>query len=86
MFRSFRPPLVLALLILLWASPLYAFDPGEKVEFHGFGGWGYGQTDGNVYLNGNEDGNYDNFQFALALNAKPTNRLRINAQAYCNFQ
>ena len=67
---------------LVLACPAYAFDLSDRIQFHGFGGWAYTQTDENTYLDGNEDGNYDNFQFSLSVAANPAEDLRIVAQAF----
>lgn len=55
---------------------------GEKLSIHGFGGWGYGKTDGNKYLIGNKDGSFRNSQFALNITANPYEKLTINTQLY----
>jgi hypothetical protein len=52
-----------------------------EVEVHGFGGWGYAETDGNGYLIGSEAGNYDNASFALNVAARPAEKLTIVGQA-----
>ncbi len=52
----------------------------DNVSIHGFGGWGYGETDGYRCSIGNEDGNYDNASFNLNLTASPIENLKINAQ------
>jgi len=52
----------------------------EKVTFHGFGGWGYGKTDGARYLSGAKEGDYNHAQFFLNLNADLTEKLSIIAQ------
>ncbi|NJL29672.1 MAG: hypothetical protein HC897_18160 [Thermoanaerobaculia bacterium] len=50
------------------------------VEYHLFGGWAYGKTDGNAFLEADEDGNYENAQLALAASAEPMERLRLAGQ------
>jgi len=55
---------------------------GEKLSIHGFGGWGYGKTDGNQYLIGNKDGSFRNSQFALNITSNPYDKLTINTQLY----
>lgn len=52
----------------------------DTVQLHGFGGWAYGDTDGNAYLEGSDDGNAENTQLSLAVSASPTERLRVSAQ------
>ena len=66
---------------VLTASYVYAFNVGDNVQFHGFGGWAYSQTDNeNIYLGATEDGTYDTFNFSLAAAARPARDFRINAQ------
>lgn len=53
----------------------------ENLAIHGFGGWTYGKTDNkNSYLMGNEEGNYDNVDFALNVTAKPYEKLSLHIQ------
>jgi len=54
----------------------------RPVNFSGFGGWGYGRTDGNNYALGTEQGDYQNFDFALNVSANPHEKLIVNAQAF----
>lgn len=77
--RWFRvSSIVMAALAL--AIPGWAQDAGGKVELHGFGGWAYAQTDGNGYLIGSEQGNYDNLALALNVNAMVSEKLTIVGQ------
>ena len=79
-------PALAALAVLLvaqtWAAPVTAQGLFDKVEIHGFGGWAYGDTDGLVSLLGDEDGRYDNAEFALNVSARPSDRLSIVAQVF----
>ncbi len=69
-------------ILLITSSTAIAFEAGNKINFNGYGSWGYGKTDNvNSYLIGNEDGNYSNFQFSLAISAKPAQNLTISALA-----
>jgi len=52
----------------------------DKVSLHGFGTWGYGQTDGNDYLTGSEGGRYDFVEAGFNINAAVASKLRINTQ------
>jgi hypothetical protein len=52
----------------------------RAVQFHGFGSWAYGNTDGNTYLFGTDQGSYDNTSFALNVNAAISDQLTIAAQ------
>jgi len=56
----------------------------NKIHIHGFSSWGYARTDGNEYLSGEESGEYDYLDFAIALTVKPTEYLQIKAQLYWN--
>jgi hypothetical protein len=58
----------------------------DKVAVHGFGGWGFGRTDGNRYIIGNENGEYNYFEFALNLSSNPTEKLSIKAQPFWNYR
>lgn len=68
--------------VLVSATPAFSLQADEKSEIHGFGSWQYGDTDGNRYLSGEEDGNYEDFEFALAVAAHPYERLTIDAQLF----
>lgn len=69
------------LILLLVAMP--ALGQGQDtVQIHGFGGWAYGETDGNLYLVGSQDGNYENADFALNLSAHPAERITLVAQVF----
>ena len=50
----------------------------ENLTINGYAGWGYGKTDGNKYLLGNEAGEYQNFNMALALSSAPHEKLKVN--------
>lgn len=58
-----------------------AQESQPRVEVHGFGEWAYGKTDGNQYLAGDEDGNYENAALALNVVATVSDRLRVVGQA-----
>lgn len=66
--------------------PPAASAAGEKLgfeqllEIHGFGNAYFGDTDGNVYLEADEEGNYQRSNFALNLTSKPFERIAIHAQ------
>jgi len=73
--------LLLAILVIVMSS-LFGLRAQnlEKISLHGFGAWGYGNTNGNHYLIGDEDGDYDHAQFYLNINANPFEKLSIIAQ------
>lgn len=58
----------------------------DQVAVHGFGGWGFGKTDGNRYIIGNENGEYNHFEFALNLSSNPTKKLSIKAQPFWYYR
>ncbi len=73
----------IVVLAILTAAPAFAQNLGdlsERIQFHGFGTWAYGQTDGNDYLYGSEEGDYSHALFHLNLSARVTERLNISAQ------
>lgn len=74
--------MLLAMLCLILVALPSNAQIGEKLSIHGFGGWGYGKTDGNKYLIGNEEGSFRNSKFALNITAKPYEKLTINTQLY----
>ena len=59
-----------------------AIETGDKVWIHGYGNWAYGKTDGNAYMNGNDEGNYDELEFSLSVAAEPVERTSIHAQIF----
>ena len=64
----------------LAASTAFAQTADSKIDIHGFGGWAYGKTDGHKYGLADEDGEYDNAEFALNVAAKPVDKLSVVAQ------
>lgn len=73
--------------LVVWtsASPLSAQGPDSgfangSLKLHSFGRWSYGQTDGNVFDGGTEDGQYDNAALALNLSYSFTDALRVASQ------
>ena len=76
----------LSLVTTLVAGPAFATGLGDKVTLNGFGGWAGGDTDGNNYLAGSDDREYDDTAFALAVTAKPSDRLTIAGQFEFEFE
>ena len=72
--------LVWVVFALTVATPAWGQSLADKVEIHGFGGWAFADTDGNQYLLGDEDGNYDTAEFSLNVTAEPVDNLTIVAQ------
>ncbi len=71
-----------ALLALSPAPPAAALEGGEKIWIHGYGNWAYGKTDGNTYVNGNDEANYDRLEFSLGVAAEPAPKTSIHAQMF----
>jgi hypothetical protein len=69
-----------AALLASLSTAALAVDIGEgKLTVHGSGGWAYSRTDENFYF-ADDDGDYDNAMFDLALAARPVEQLVISAQ------
>jgi hypothetical protein len=65
------------------AVPAHGIELAEgKLSIAGFGRWGYGNTDGNVFLVGRDDGKADAVGVALNTFARPTDRLVVSAQFF----
>jgi hypothetical protein len=78
-----RPRMALTLTFLIGAlvtSDSFAGDIGDKASFHGYGSWAYAETDGNLYLGGNEKGSYDNVSLALNISSSVSQRLTVFGQ------
>lgn len=71
-----------AALALSPTSPAQAIESCEKLWIHGYGNWAYGKTDGNVYMNGNDEGNYDKLEFSLSVAAEPAPKTSVHAQLF----
>ena len=79
--RTIKCVLLAMLCFVLVALPTNA-QIDEKLYIHGFGGWAYGQTNGNRYQIGNDAGEFRNSQFSLNLTALPSEKLTLNAQLH----
>lgn len=77
--RKTTDRILFALMALALALPVAA-QTENTVEIHGFGGWAFAQTDNLKYSIGDEDGQYDNAEFALNVSARPYDRLSVVAQ------
>lgn len=72
--------LIFVLFIFFFPGTAKAYTYGN-ISIHGFGSWAYSRTDNdNIYLSGDHDGNYDYFDFALNISAKPHDKLSIFVQ------
>ena len=78
--------LLSAAIALAAPRPAAAIDVGERVQVHGYGNWSYGRTDGNSYMGGSEEGNYDNLEFSLSVTAQPADRFSVHAQAFWEIE
>jgi hypothetical protein len=75
-------PAVLAV-SLLAAVPARAVDVADgTLSVNGFGQAGYGRTNGNTFLVGNEEGQYQNSTLALTVTARPAERLTVAGQLF----
>ena len=66
--------------LALMAGAALAQDTTPKVQLHGFGEWAYARTDGNEYLDGNEEGDWDTVGFGLNATTNIGDRLTITGQ------
>jgi hypothetical protein len=75
---------LVALAAALLAPRAAAVDVADgKLTVSGFGQWGYGRTaNENAYLVGEQDGGYDNAEFALALTARPQDDVVVAGQVF----
>jgi hypothetical protein len=76
--------ILVALAGALLATRAGAIDVANgKLTVSGFGEWGYGRTTNeNAYLVGEEDGGYENAQFALGLTAQPQDDVVVAGQLF----
>jgi hypothetical protein len=58
------------------------FAQADNVFLHGYGAWGYGRTDGNTHLLGNDDGSYDNVSLAMVMSAERDHRIRFSSAVW----
>jgi hypothetical protein len=78
---------ILALAVLgvgLAGVPARAQDFQQRTDLHGFGSWAFGSTDGNRYLAGEDGREYRNSTLGLAVDAAPSEHLRVVGQAFWN--
>ncbi len=65
---------------LLGTAVAVRAQEADPLAIHGFGGNAYGETDGNPYVPGNDEGDFHNARMAMAFIATPAERLRISTQ------
>lgn len=71
---------VVGLFCLAQSGPAGAVDFGSKLALHGYGNWSYAKTDGNSYVNGNDEGSWDTMEYSLGLTAEPAEDVTVHAQ------
>lgn len=89
--RTLPLPKIARLLLCLGAAaaltaPITAQETQQKPQINGFAAWSYGRTDGNEYLLGTEDGEYDHLDFALTIFAQPSERLTVHGQVFWQLE
>ena len=62
------------------ASAAMAQDAGSRVTLHGFGEWAFIRTDGNEFLDGTEDGDYDTVGLGLTAGSEIGEKLSVMGQ------
>lgn len=73
----------LALAMLAAATPAHAIELADgKLSLSGFGRWAWGDTDGNAFLAGRDDGKADTVGMAINTFARPTDQLAFSAQLF----
>lgn len=80
----FLLPLIAVALVATGSAA--AANLGDYVKVNGFGGWAGGDTDGNSYLAGAEDRDYDTADFNLAVTATPSDRLTVTGQIHLEYE
>ena len=70
----------LGLVLLLGGTTDVQAQTGREFQLHGFSSWGYGKTNGNLYLMGSDEGEYSNVASAISLSASPYENLAISSQ------
>ena len=73
--------IAVGLLCMTVSAPAGAVDFGSKLSLHGYGNWAWGKTDGNNYVNGNDEGTWDTMEFSLGVTAEPAESFTVHAQA-----
>jgi len=64
----------------VWSQVTSAME--DVVQIHGFGGWGYGISDNNTFLNATPEGNYEDVELALNVTARPMDKLAVVVQPF----
>lgn len=71
---------ITALVACLTAVAAMGQETAQPVLLHGFGEWAYVRTDGNEFLDGNEDGDYDTVGLGLNVTKAVGDNLMITGQ------
>lgn len=86
MVPRLKLPLLIAAVLSAFAlcvpAVVRAQEAAARAEFHGFGGFSYGQTSEHRYLSGTPDGNFRNGSLALNVTAHPAPKLSVAAQLF----
>jgi hypothetical protein len=77
--KKLKTLFIMITILVIGMVPSHAQEAGN-VTIHGFGSWGYGNTDGPRYLYGDDEGQYDHAQFYLNINANVAEKLTIISQ------
>jgi len=76
-----RNGIILSVLVVLGVAPCsWAQIDFSRTQVHAYGSWGYGETDGNQYQLGTDQGSYEQASFGINLTATPTQRLMLTGQ------
>ena len=67
---------------LLLGSQGAAAQNREAVELHGFGGWAFGDTDGNRFLGASDGGEYSKTILALKVSGRAAPSVQVHAQVF----
>jgi hypothetical protein len=78
--------IAVGLFCLTVSAPASAVDFGSKLSLHGYGNWSYARTDGNSYVNGNDEGSWDTMEFSLGITAEPVEHFSVHAQAFWEME
>ena len=72
--------IMLVVVCLIASTISFAQSSGDAVQLHGFGEWAYGRTDGNSYLGGSEEGDYDQVGLALNVSSEISDKVSVVGQ------
>jgi hypothetical protein len=64
----------------MMASAAAAQEQTQRIILHGFGEWAYARTDGNEYLDGSEQGDYDTVGLGLNVTSQVSDNISVVGQ------